>query len=267
MITEGKTKKLTLLGVSGRLALVTTKNDITAGDGARHDVMQGKDELSTRTTCNVFEYLSTMGIPLAYVDRDGPTTFFTQVCTMIPVEVVVRRIATGSFIKRHPEVKDGAPFETPLVEFYYKTTGRQIGSTMLPCDDPLMVWNEEKERYDLYLPNKPRAEGLIGPLELDSNATRTLSDQLAQCAQIARDVSMHLATAWQALGGDLYDFKVEFGFLPSGKIVVADVIDCDSWRVVWNGIKLSKQGYRDGDDVKKVLEIYRQAAALTDQML
>jgi len=48
---------------------------------------------------------------------------------------------------------------------------------------------------------------------------------------------------------------------------LTDVIDCDSWRVIWNGIQLSKQGYRDGDDVEKVLGIYRLAASLTDRLV
>jgi phosphoribosylaminoimidazole-succinocarboxamide synthase len=245
--------------------LVTTKDDITAGDGAKHDVMIGKAALATRTTCNVFEYLSSMGIPTAYVGRDGPTTFMTRICKMIPVEVVVRRIATGSYLKRHPGVADGTVFDDLVVEFFYKTTGRRIGDQVLPCDDPLMEWNDVGDGYNLYLPNKPAADGLIVRLGLSDAEAATLKFQLAECSVIAKDVGQQLHDAWAMIGGVLYDFKLEFGLLPSNTIVLADVVDCDSWRVKWEGIQLSKQGYRDGDDLGRVLGVYRLAASLTDQ--
>jgi len=94
---EGKTKIVDPLWEGANVGLVTTKDDITAGDGAKHDVMSGKAELATRTTCNIFEYLRSKGTPVAYIGRDGPTTFITKICDMILVEVVVRRIAFGSY--------------------------------------------------------------------------------------------------------------------------------------------------------------------------
>lgn len=262
---EGKTKIVTPLWEGAGVGLVTTKDDITAGDGVKHDVIPGKAELATRTTCNVFEYLRSKNVPLAYIGRDGPTTFLTRICNMIPVEVVVRRIATGSYIKRHPDIADGTVFERPEVEFFYKTTGRRIGERELPCDDPLMVQEWPTKEYNLYVPNKSITEGFIGQLGL-SNADRDLWDQqLGECAVIASDVNRYLSLAWGRLSGVLYDFKLEFGVLPDGSTVLADVVDCDSWRVKWNGIQLSKQGYRDGDDLARVLAVYRVAASLTDQ--
>ncbi len=264
---EGKTKTIAPLFEGSPIGLVTTKDDITAGDGAKHDVMVGKSVLATRTTCNVFEYLRDRGTPVAYVGRDGSTTFLTRICRMIPVEVVVRRIATGSYLKRHSGVADSTIFDEPVVEFFYKTTGRRVGNQLLPCDDPLMEWNDAGYGYDLYLPNKPAADGLIGRLELtDVEATR-LKFQLSECAAIARGVELQLCEAWKTLGGELYDFKLEFGVLPNNRIVLADVVDCDSWRVKWQGIQLSKQGYRDGEDLDRVLGVYRLAASLTDQWI
>lgn len=263
---EGKTKTVAPLWEGADVGLVTTKDDITAGDGAKHDIMIGKAELATRTTCNVFDYLTSRNIPLAYIGRDGPTTFLTRICKMIPVEVVVRGIATGSYLKRNSDVKDGSKFVEPEVEFFYKTTGRQLGGATLPCDDPLMVLDSAGSQYDLYLPNKPAAEGLIGPLDLSEEDTRVLITQLKECGEIASKVFGLLELAWDNLDGLLFDFKLEFGVLPNGTIVVADVIDCDSWRVVWEDLKLSKQGYRDGDDLNRVLGVYRLAASLTDRM-
>lgn len=263
---EGKTKILRRLRKGSIIAQVTGKDDITGGDGAKHDVLKGKAKLATRTTCNVFDLLWSKGVPVAYVGRDGPTTFFTRICNMIPVEVVVRRVATGSYIKRHPHISDGTVLNPPVVEFFYKTTGRRIGNRELPCDDPWMIWNVLNDRYDLYLPNKPDAEGYIGPLVLPAAATELLKRQLNECFRITIDVNSYLSNAWRALGGELYDLKLEFGVLPDGSIVLADVVDCDSWRVIWNGIQLSKQVYRDGDDLDYVLSVYQLAASLTDRM-
>ena len=262
----GKTKVLRPLWKKADIGVFATKDDITAGDGAKHDLLKGKAELATRTTCNVFGHLRSKNVPVAYIGRDGPITFLTHICEMIPVEVVARRIGTGSYLKRHPKISEGTVFDEPVVEFFYKTTGKRIGNRELPCDDPLMVWNESSDAYDLYLPNKPKAEGYIGPLDLSPEDTRVLVRQLAECKSIAIDVSTHLQVAWVALGGVLYDFKLEFGRRRSdSRIVLADVVDCDSWRVIWNGIQLSKQGYRDGDDLERVLGVYRLAASLTDR--
>jgi phosphoribosylaminoimidazole-succinocarboxamide synthase len=92
-----------------------------------------------------------------------------------------------------------------------------------------------------------------------------LNATLEDCSAIALYVFQLLREAWQELGGSLYDFKLEFGRTKSGELVVADVIDCDSWRVVRNGVQLSKQGYRDGDDLQRVLSVYQTAAQLTDR--
>lgn len=264
---EGKTKIVSPLWFGSQMGLVTTKEDITAGDGAKHDILIGKAELATRTTCNVFEYLRREGAPVAYIGRDGPTTFITRICDMILVEVVARRIAFGSYCKRHPDVVAGTVFEDPVIEFFYKTTGRRIGYQELPCDDPLMEWNDIDGWWDLYLPNKPSSDAYIGRLELSDADAETLKRQLGECAVIAADVNTYLRDAWRMLDGTLYDFKLEFGVDSDGQIVLADVIDCDSWRVRWEGIQLSKQVYRDGEDLEKVLGVYRLAASLTDRFV
>lgn len=264
---EGKTKTVAPLWKGAEVGLVTTKDDITAGDGAKHDVMTGKAELATRTTCNIFEYLRSKGTPVAYVGRDGPTTFLTKICKMISVEVVARRIAFGSYCKRHPDVVAGTVFKDPVIEFFCKTTGRRIGDQELPCDDPLMEWNDIDGWWDLYLPNKPSTDAYIGRLQLSDSDAETLKRQLGECTVITTDVNTYLRDAWRMLDGTLYDFKLEFGVLPDDSVVLADVVDCDSWRVKWHDIQLSKQGYRDGDDLNRVLGVYRLAASLTDQLV
>lgn len=98
-------------------------------------------------------------------------------------------------------------------------------------------------------------------------AARQLYEDLTVCAHLADRVFTILEESWKKLGGRLIDFKLEFGRSPDGTIVVADVIDCDSWRVMWEGIQLSKQPYREGADLGKMIEIYRIAAARTDRMV
>jgi phosphoribosylaminoimidazole-succinocarboxamide synthase len=267
-MAEGKTKIITPLWPDCHVGEVFTKDDITAKDGKIRAVMDGKGELSTRTTCNVFEMLQVRGVPLAYIGRDGPKTFLTQICEMIPVEVVVRRIATGSYLKRNPNVFAGFIFEEPLIEFFYKTKDRRIGDMELPCDDPLMVLDESLMRYQLHQPDKAGVEAYIGQLHQDDDDATKLIHQLAECSVIATDINTHLRDAWRSVEGTLYDFKVEFGVLPDGRLVGADVIDCDSWRVKWEEIQLSKQPFRDNpEELAKVKQMYRIAASLTDRFV
>jgi phosphoribosylaminoimidazole-succinocarboxamide synthase len=268
-MVEGKTKIITSLWGGAEVGIVTNKSDITAGDGAKHDIIAGKAELATRTTCNVFDYLAGYDMPVAYVGRGGPTTFLTKICDMTPVEVVVRGEAAGSYCKRNPDVPPGQVFEKPLVEFYLKTRGREFNGQQLPCDDPLMVPvfdNDGVIEWALYDPSLPDMKGRIGPVESwgEENSSQVKQD-LDQCQELALIAFSHLQVAWSVVDGRLIDIKFEFGKLPDGTVVLSDVVDCDSWRVMWNGLQLSKQGYRDGDDLEKVLGVYRIAAALTDR--
>lgn len=264
---EGKTKIVTPCFEGCHIAIVETKDDMTAFDKKIHEVMAGKAELATRTTCNVFERLRSRGVPLAYIGRDGPKTFLTRICTMILVEVVVRWVATGSYCTRFADVKKGTILTEPVVEFFYKTTDKTIGDRKLPCDDPLMVLGEDGSEYDLYFPDRPNEVGYIGPLGLTEADTRTLASQLATCKEIALEAGEHLREAWKEVGGDLYDYKTEYGTLPDGEIVLSDVIDCDSWRVLWEGLQLSKQPFRERESLDRVLGVYRIAASLSDRFV
>jgi phosphoribosylaminoimidazole carboxylase/phosphoribosylaminoimidazole-succinocarboxamide synthase len=244
-LIEGKTKIITASGATKKIVRITSKDDITAGNGVRHDVMRGKGILSTTTTCNVFELLRKHGLPLAYLRRVRPKVFLAHNCEMIPVEVVVRGVATGSYLKRHPEIKNGHRFDQPIVEFFYKTTGRQIGDVTLPQDDPLLR-SDSHGYWWLYEDKEQLHRGYIGPLPVSDTIQKQLTARLAICEKIAIDAFLVLQEAWRSVDGDLWDFKLEFGLLPDGTIVIADVIDCDSWRVLWKGVQLSKEPYRNG---------------------
>ena len=267
MAISGKTKRITPI-LDGKIGIVQSFDTLTAGDGAKKDELPGKGELATRTTCNVFEFLQKHGVPLAYIGRDGPDTFITRICDMIPIEVVVRKIATGSYLKRNPEVEQGFVLKQPEVEFFLKTSGRKFEDTELPCDDPMLRWGRKGSVCYLYFPDRPYEQGCICQLPYPLQEHNSLKRDLMVCERIARHVGYLLSKAWGELGGVLYDFKLEFGKLPNPEnekqIVLADVLDCDSWRVIWEGVQLSKQRYRDGYSLEDVLAVYRVAAALTD---
>src|SRR5438046_1612893 len=91
LVIEGKTKKIHELAGDSDLVIVISKDDITAGDGAKHDLIAGKAALANRTTCNVFRLLKACGLPVAFEEQEGDTAFIAPRCVMLPYEVVIRR--------------------------------------------------------------------------------------------------------------------------------------------------------------------------------
>src|SRR5450756_3192749 len=118
LVAEGKTKKIHLVKGSSDRVTVVAKDDITAGDGAKHDIIPDKGRLATATTCNVFRLLKACGLPVAFVEQDSAISFTAPKCQMLPYEVVVRREAHGSYLKRNPHLSKGQLFPQALVEFY-----------------------------------------------------------------------------------------------------------------------------------------------------
>jgi phosphoribosylaminoimidazole-succinocarboxamide synthase len=264
-IAKGKTKLIYPVTNNPRVGIFIHKDDITAGDGTKHDILAGKGRLANATTCNVFDLLKLCGIPLAYIERAGVNCFAAELCSMLPYEVVIRREAHGSFVKRHPEIRKGTVFPNLVVEFYLKTTLRQWKEYTLPCDDPLM--EREHDVIYLYVPSKP-----LGPqrpfLRLPEREifSQTGEGELfPEMRRVASLAFLILEKAWALEGGRLVDYKVEFGLNPEGKLVLADVIDNDSWRVVEKDTYLDKQVYRDGGDLAEVLQKYQRVAQLTER--
>jgi len=133
----------------------------------------------------------------------------------------VRRLATGSYLKRFPDVKEGTRFESPLVEFTYKDD--VLGDPLI-TDDEIIAKNL-----------------VIGGLSVDKQVLETLK-------KLAEKSFLIVEKAWKALDVVLVDFKVEFGVSVDGKVILADVIDNDSWRIWPKGDKQlmkDKQVYRN----------------------
>ena len=264
-VTEGKTKTIHLLKDGSDLVVVNSKDDITAGDGAKHDVIPDKGRLANATTCNVFRLLKTCGLPVAFVEQEGPTSFIAPKCSMLPYEVVVRREAHGSYLKRNPHFAKGQLFPQAIVEFYLKTKDKNWKGKPLIADDPFMQFAEDGKEIRLFNPAKP-LQGqepflVLSPSEVFSRADE--ANFFAEMRRVARQAFLVLEKAWQLEGGTLVDLKVEFGFDANGNLLLADVIDNDSWRVLEGGAYIDKQVYREGGALEDVAAKYRHVAEVT----
>lgn len=252
---EGKTKIIfELAGTNGQVVKIESKPDITAGDGIKRDRIKGKDILANNTTCNVFELLERKGIDTHFIQKLSENSFLAYGCHMIPVEVVIRRIATGSYLKRHPEVKNGTVFKELVVEFFYKDD---------KMHDPIMIL--DGERIFLH-----EAKKLIEASSFIKEYYNPLILRLAgDMREKAKEVFLVLEEAFKKLGVILWDLKIEFGLTKTeGKLVVADVIDNDSWRIRdEKGNQLDKQVYRDGGSLEEVKNLYEIVSEITDKFI
>ena len=264
-LNEGKTKIIGELKSEPDKVMIVSKDDITAGDGAKHDVMEGKAASANQTACNNFRLLADCGVPVAFDGQVGPVAFKAPKCEMMPYEVVLRREAHGSYLKRNPHLKKGHVFPKLLVEFYLKTNDRKWKQHDLPCDDPFMAFEPENKKIQLYLPSKPVWDQepflTLGEEEVFSKPNEP--EMLCEMAKIAKRAFYVMEKCWQSVGRTLVDCKVEFGLAPDGKLLLADVIDNDSWRVLENGNYIDKQVYRDGGSLDSVAENYRRVAEIT----
>lgn len=226
---------------------IESKDRITAGDGVKSHEMKDKSEFSTRTNAAIFEFLNAVGVPTSFVSRvEGSNkAFVAKKCEMIPIEWVTRRMATGSYLKRHPNVKEGYRFAPVKLETFFKDDANH---------DP--YWSLESIK-EADFPNFKLSE----------------SDVERMC-MLTRLVFQILERAWQTLDHSLVDMKVEFGIDTSGEIVLSDVIDNDSWRLWPNGDKrlmLDKQVYRnlvtvDSESMEKIRSNFALVAERTENL-
>ncbi|XP_056234006.1 multifunctional protein ADE2 isoform X1 [Seriola aureovittata] len=225
-LNEGKTKQIFELVDQPGLVLVQSKDQITAGNAVRKDQMEGKAAIANKTTSCVFKLLQESGIKTAFVKQHSDTAFIATHCEMIPIEWVCRRVATGSFLKRNPGVKEGYRFSPLKMEMFFKDDAN---------NDP--QWSEEQ-----LLQAKFCLAGLtIGQCEVDIMNRSTVA------------IFEILEKAWATQNCTLVDMKIEFGVdVKTQEIVLADVIDNDSWRLWPAGDRSQqkdKQVYRDLKEV------------------
>jgi phosphoribosylaminoimidazole carboxylase/phosphoribosylaminoimidazole-succinocarboxamide synthase len=267
LVAEGKTKRIHAAGDGSDLVTLIAKDDITAGDGAKHDVIPDKGRLANATTCNVFRLLKACGLPVAFERQDSPNSFVAPKCEMLPYEVVVRREAHGSYLKRNPHFAKGHLFPQLVVEFFLKTKDRNWNGKPLICDDPLMLYTKADAKVRLFNPAAP-IHGQEPFLVLEETDVFSHADEwelFPEMRRIARHAFLVLEKAWQLEGGTLVDLKVEFGFDTHSQLLLADVIDNDSWRVVESGAYIDKQVYRDGGALDDVAAKYARVAEITSR--
>jgi phosphoribosylaminoimidazole-succinocarboxamide synthase len=241
LLAEGKTKRIYAYPGDDTLAYMVNKDQITAGDGTRRDELLGKSRWSTITTASVFRLLNEANIPTHFVEQINDATLLIKRCKMVSIEQVQRRIATGSYLKRHPGVSEGTRFEPVLVETFLKDDAQH---------DP-QIWQEDIVQMDLATPQ-----------------------QIAWMAEQGRLVFATLERAWSTLDVTLVDLKIEFGLDSSSNLLVADVIDNDSWRLWPGGDKtrmLDKQVYRNlknttSEDLQDIADRYAIVADLSSKL-
>ena len=262
---EGKTKVVTEAGDG--TVLIRSKDDITAGDGAQHDVIEGKAASSTTTTCNMFRLLDNNGVPTHFVEQLDAVTFRARHVDMIPFELVARRIATGSFLDRNADVTDGTVFADLVFEVFEKDDANH---------DPLLEFDFAHDVLRRFVPNAKaalqlgdaRAGDLIReePLSHSRYATVT-AELLEQLRELTVSTFEIVEAAWTTLGGTYFDFKIECGFdHETGALLVADVIDSDSGRLRFGDKDMSKQAYRDGSQsLPDIRKNFDEVAHLTQQ--
>ncbi len=244
--------------------------------------MKDKAKFATQTTCNVFKLLKEAGLPVAFRKQLSETEFLVDKCQMIPLEVIARRYAVGSYLNRVPELKtegrEPYSFEKLVFELFLKTTGKivktfegeEIGT--VPVEDPLI----DCSMYDYWKLRNPKIpyselESDTGVMVYPSDilpAGENFVEQLDLIEEITRRTFLVLEFAWAQQRCRLIDFKIEFGITNDGRLVVADVIDNDSWRLRTNSWEeLSKQLFRDDANMEEISSKYQLVAKLSDQFI
>jgi|TARA_Y100000310_G_scaffold55771_1_gene51113 phosphoribosylaminoimidazole-succinocarboxamide synthase len=270
MTIEGKTKIIENV-YDENLVRIRTKDSLTGNDAAiKADLPVARDK--TTQTCCVFYLLKKNNVPVSYISRNDETSFIAKKCEMIPVECVMRRRPFGSYLKREPQKLSSEIFDPLLTEFFHKNS--VVNGEMMTEDrarelylkdgkwtdgvytDPLIEPHDDT--WLLYPPKEPRhqMQPLMDILPVVDNETLEYikNNLMIPCFEI-------IEKAWKKFNVDLVDMKIEVGYQTEDKkLVIADVIDNDSWRIWPNGDpkqQLDKQSFRDGESLTEVQEKYR----------
>ena len=211
MIYEGKAKKVYATD-DENLLIVSYKDDATAFNGLKKGTIQGKGVINNRMSNFLMQMLEKNGVPTHYVEELSERDTLVKRVSIVPLEVIIRNISAGSFSKRYG-VPEGIAFDRPTIEFSYKND--ELG-------DPLI--------------NDDHALAIKLATEQEINTIRTY----------AFKVNDLLKAYFKGLNIDLVDFKLEFGRLADGTIVLADEISPDTCRF-WDSTtheKLDKDRFR-----------------------
>ena len=208
---EGKAKKVFATD-DPQLLIVDYKDDATAFNGLKKGTISGKGVINNRMSNLLMQKLEKAGIPTHFVEELSERETLVKKVDIVPLEVIIRNIAAGSFSKRYG-VEEGVVFDEPTIEFSYKND--ELG-------DPLI---NDYHALALKLATKEEIETI---------------------KKYAFGVNDYLKAFWAECGVTLVDFKLEFGKIADGSIVLADEISPDTCRL-WDSKtneKLDKDRFR-----------------------
>ena len=208
---EGKAKKVFMTEDPEQL-IVSYKDDATAFNGLKKGTIAGKGVINNRMSNLLMQLLEKAGVPTHFIEELNERETLVKRVSIVPLEVIIRNYSAGSFAKRYG-VEEGIRFDEPTIEFSYKND--DLG-------DPLM--------------NSYHALAL-------KLATKEEIETIKRYAFLVNET---LSKFWLECGVILIDFKLEFGRLSDGTIVLADEISPDTCRL-WDsatGEKLDKDRFR-----------------------
>ncbi len=220
---EGKAKKVYATN-DPDIVIVDYKDDATAFNGEKKGTISGKGVVNNRMTNFMFKMLEKEGVPTHLVEEISDRETIVKKVSIVPLEVIVRNVAAGSFSKRMG-VEEGRQLLTPILEFSYKND--DLG-------DPFI-----NDYYALAL-------GLATKEEIET------------ITKYAFKVNEFMLNFFKGLNIDLIDFKIEFGKTSDGTIILADEISPDTCRF-WDSTtheKLYKDRFRR--DMGGVEEAYQE---------
>ncbi len=218
LLYEGKAKKVFSTNKSDQV-LVHFKNDATAFNALKHSEIDGKGSLNCQISAAIFEMLKKQGIPNHFLGIENETWMLVQKVEIIPLEIVVRNIASGSLCRETP-LKNGFLLPFPLLEFYFKDDA---------LGDPLLT------------------EARLKLLDLIT------TQQKSEIEKLALAVNDSLKNFFQGLELTLVDFKLEMGLNCASELVVADEISPDTCRLWDNRCEDENQRILDKDRFRKDL--------------
>ena len=203
--------------------IIEFRDDMTAGDGERKEVMANKGAYNAVISAKIFKVLEEKGIETQFIDLPEPNVMIAKKLEMIPIEVIIRNIATGSLVRNYP-IADGTKLEPPIVQMDFKDD--EYHDPML--NDSLI-----------------KALGIASQEEIDILTEKALK------------INEILTEFFEDAGIILVDFKIEFGKDKDGNILLGDEISPDGCRL-WDSETLEmldKELFRKGKD-NEVMDAY-----------
>ena len=229
---EGKAKKVFATDDPEKL-IVEYKDDATAFNGLKKGTIKGKGVINNQMSNRLMAYLEKQGVPTHFIEEINERETIVKKVSIGPLEVIIRNISAGSFAK-HYGVEEGIVFDQPTIEFSYKNDA---------LGDPLL--------------NHYHALAL----------KLATAEEIETIEKYAFQINRVLKAFWLSAGVTLVDFKLEFGRLSDGTIVLADEISPDTSRLwdVKTHEKLDKDRFRR--DMGGVEEAYAEIMKRMEETL